>query len=163
MAQFADDTQFFLDSKKSVNQVIQTLTDIEANIGLKVNYEKLSIHCIAGMCPFKCNKSLVWDPGGLQVLGIEIMKNPQSNYMSILKKCESVYTNWYNRQLSLTGKTMIVNTFVSSLFTYVMQVEEDPDEAIVKEFYKLTKNFIWNGNEQKLKWSCCRQKNYWAD
>ena len=79
IAQFADDTQLFLDSQKSLQNVIQTLTDIEANTGLKVNYEKSSIHTIAKAPHVPCDKPLVWDPGGNVILGIDIKATTLEN------------------------------------------------------------------------------------
>ena len=80
IAQFADDTQFYLDSKESVEKVIHTLTEIEANIGLVVNFEKSCIQHIAGAPKFTCSKPLVWDlGGGLVILG------PQPGYQCFHK------------------------------------------------------------------------------
>ena len=72
MAQFADDTQMFLDSKESVENTISTLVLIEKNIGLTVNYDKSCICSIGEAKSFQCSKLLIWDPGGLTVLGIEL-------------------------------------------------------------------------------------------
>ena len=94
MAQFTDDTQFYLDSKRSVEEVIQTLTDIESNIGLKVNYEKSSIHTLAGADPFLCSKPLVWDPGGLEILGFNISNTPEINYENLLSKAKQTLSSW---------------------------------------------------------------------
>ena len=92
IAQFADNTQFYLKTKESVEQVIRMLDDVENSIGLKVNYEKSSIHTIAQAEVFECTKPLVWDPGGLCVLGIEINEEPVKNYKKLLDKAKRVLT-----------------------------------------------------------------------
>ena len=52
LEQFADDTEFFTKTHKDVLEVIKVLHVVETNIGLKVNYDKSSIHCVAGAKPF---------------------------------------------------------------------------------------------------------------
>ena len=59
LAQFADNTQLFLDSKDSLENAITVLATIEKNTGLKVNYEKSCIYSIGEAEPFECSKPLV--------------------------------------------------------------------------------------------------------
>ena len=74
MAQFADDTQLFLENKVALRNAIQALACIETNIGLHVNYDKTSILRL-GTDNEICieDKPLIWDPGGMEVLGIDIL------------------------------------------------------------------------------------------
>ena len=67
ISQFADDTQLFPDSRKSLEEVIAVLNCIEANMGLKVNYEKSSIIRIGDALKIECSKIFIWDPGGPMV------------------------------------------------------------------------------------------------
>ena len=39
-----------------------------------------------------------------------------------IAKMENVVNLWFNRQLALMGKVLLVNTLMSSLFTYKMSV-----------------------------------------
>ena len=86
IAQFADDTQLFLDSEKSMKNAITTLDIIEANIGLRVNYDKTNVIRIGNIGKCCQDKSLIWDPGGLVVLGIGVIGEPKNQYLEILKK-----------------------------------------------------------------------------
>ena len=153
IAQFADDTQFYLSAKDSVETVIQLLADIETNIGLRVNYEKSSIHRIANAPAFKCSKPLVWAPGGIAVLGINVFDEFIVNYKKILHKANNVLQTWYHRQLSLMDKILIINTLVCSLFVYLMQVERDPPDCILKEFDSIVHAFLWRDKKAKIKMS----------
>ena len=45
IAQFVDNTQLFAQNQESVEEVIRTLSLLEKNTGLHVNYDKSSIHC----------------------------------------------------------------------------------------------------------------------
>ena len=150
ISQFADDTQFFLDSQKSVEEVIKVLSDIEANIGLKVNYEKSSIHCIAGAPRFQCDKPLLWDPGGIKILGMELHLLAESKYANILKKAHNVTQQWAHRNLSLLGKVLVLNTLIAPLFVYTMQVECSPSLNITEAFNKISTEFLWKGKRAKI-------------
>ena len=86
MAQFADDTHFFLDTKESLQETIQVLEDMETSIGLRVNYNKSTIYAIANAKPFYCEKPIVWDPGGVNILGVEMLNTSEQNYQLIIDK-----------------------------------------------------------------------------
>ena len=150
LAQFADDTQFFLDSKKSVENVINTLSDIELNIGLRVNYDKSAICRINNAPEFTCNKPLIWDPGGINVLGIEIFQDSDDSYNIILDKAVQILNQWQNRNLSVTGKVMTVNSLVGSMFVYLMQVELNPSKNFYIAFENAIRNYLWNGKRDKI-------------
>ena len=148
IAQFPDDTQLFLQMWQAVENAITCLTEIEKNIGLKVNYEKSCIVRIGNAQHFECSKPLVWDPGGITVLGIKI-QNTENQYWDILVKAKNILKNWYYRELTLIGK-VLVNTLVISLFVYIMQVAQYPSEAFYQEFDKIIKHFLWKGKKAKI-------------
>ena len=150
IAQFADDTQLFLDTKRSVEEVIKMLTDIETNTGLKVNYEKSSIHTINGAQKFECSKNFVWDPGGAKVLGLDVFEEANSCYERILEKAQKVLNQWSNQNLSVTGKVSIINTLIASLFVYAMQVTLDPEETFYKKFDAIVHKYLWKGKKAKI-------------
>ena len=150
IAQFADDTQLFLDSKRSVEEVVKTLSTLEANIGLQVNYEKSSIHTIGTSKRFECTKPLVWDPGGLNVLGIEIKQDDDATYEQVIAKTEQILESWTHRDLTLLGKVMIVNVLTSSLFVYPMQVLGSPSDVIYKKYDALIHKYIWKNKRAKI-------------
>ena len=150
MAQFADDTQLFLANQESVKNVTAILRTIEANTGLKINYDKSSIYSIGTAKPFECESKFVWDPGKMEILGINVKNSTKSNYDILLQKAEIVCKNWYYRQLSLTGKVMIINTLVASIFVYTMQIECGPGKQCIKYFESLIHRFLWKGKKAKV-------------
>ena len=148
LSQFADDTQLFIDETiDSLNAVIDTLTNIEINIGLTVNYEKSSVHLLGDSKPITCSKPLTWDPGGPTVLGINTNDTVDSAYLDVIQKMNSVIENWYYRSLTLIGRTLIVNTLMGSLFVYKLQVHEDPSPTVLKIVKKSILNFLWKGKK----------------
>ena len=90
IAQFADDTQLFLDSEKSIKNAIKTLEDIETHIGLRVNYKKTNVITLGGAPRCLKDIPLVWDPGGMTVLGIDVLDNPENQYHQILNKARDI-------------------------------------------------------------------------
>ena len=151
ISQFADDTQLFLENQRSVEEVLKVLKALEGNIGLKVNHEKSCIHSIGDAKPFKCTENLVWDPGKIEVLGVEITADANVQYFETLQKAKVILKKWENRTLPLLGKINVINTLVTSLFVYKMQVLEDPSEEFYKEYDKMIANYLWNGKKAKIR------------
>ena len=150
IAQFADDTQLFLDSKKSLEQVIRALNTIETNIGLRVNYDKTNVVRLGDASKCIENKPLIWDPGGMMVLGIDVLNDANVQYKKIISKAKQVLEPWRKRKLSIMGRVLIVNTLVISLFIYALQVLDGPNPTIVKEFNQLIESFLWKGKKAKI-------------
>ena len=139
----------FWQTKNRFEEVIKTLTDIEANTGLRVNYEKSSIHTVAEAKRFDCEHNFIWDPGGITVLGIDVFQSSEQ-FDKLLDKAKSVLTLWTKRKLTLMGKILVINTLIASLFVYVMNVSTDPNEEFFVNFDKLLYNYIWNGKRAKI-------------
>ena len=150
LAQFADDTQMFLSTKKGIIKATKTLAILEANTGLKVNYDKTCICTVNNAPKFDIDKPIVWDPGGVNVLGIEIRNSPIDNYRLLLQKSVQVMNQWQNRTLTLMGKILIINTLVSSLYVYVLQVELNPPKIFYREFEQAIQNYLWSRKKCKI-------------
>ena len=150
IAQFADDTQLFLKTRQSVEEAIKTLAKIEGNIGLTVNYEKSCIYAINAPV-FQCTKPLIWDPGGLNVLGVDALASADTHYNKTIEKCSCILKEWSKRQLTLLGKILIVNTLIISMFIYLFQVLEDPSTRVIDAYNTMISNFIWNNKKPKIK------------
>ena len=132
-------------------EIIKTLDILETHIGLRVNYEKSSVHCIGNAKKFHIERPIVWNPGGLSVLSHNVNNDCKSNYEILLKKSENVLNLWRHRQLSLLGKILVVNSLVSSLFVYTMQVELDPPKEIIERFKQIVQKYLWSGKRAKIK------------
>ena len=72
------------------------------------------------------------------------------NFTSSVEKAESVVKAWHNRSLTLHGKIQVVNSLVSSLFIYKLQVLPMPVELNMK-FRQIITDFIWNGRKPKIR------------
>ena len=87
------------------------------------------------------------------MLGLTIKNEQQQgneDFTTTLKKMQTVTEQRCNRQLSLIGKTMLVNSLLSSLFIYKMQVLPPMSKSQVEKFYKAVNKLIWNDKKPKI-------------
>ena len=158
ISQFADDTALFLIyNEKCINEALHTLVRIEASTGLKVSYEKTCIYCIGSLkdTNAKCYtiKPIKWSDGDIDLLGISIRNQAAqdgSGYDPIFAKIENVSATWGNRNLTIIGKTLLVNTLMSSLLMYRLAVLPPISEAQTKKYYEIVHNFMWGKKRAKI-------------
>ena len=66
-------------------------------------------------------KNLQWSDGDIDMLGARIKNNivqDNSQLEHTIVKMENVANIWSHRRLTLTGKVLLVNMLMSSLFIY---------------------------------------------
>ena len=144
ISQFADGTQFFTPPEPKAYQAIQhTLQLVEHNIGFKINTNKpifspwvmlksnQDVSIMLDHTPF----CLAWTP---------------CQEALILKQAEGVLLQWVNRSLTITGKVMVVNTLVGSLYGYVMQCVENPPDSFFDQHNALVHKFLWQHKRAKI-------------
>ena len=110
----------------------------------------MSIHCLGNVPVFDCKYPIVWDPGGLEILGIPIDIGPEVQYQKLLNKAENVLRAWTKHRLTLVGKVLIVNTLITPLFVYSMQVLPSPSKAFFEKYDKLILQFLWGDKRPKI-------------
>ena len=151
ISQFADDTQLFSEDAESIETTVELLDKLQKNTGLTVNYEKSCIHPVGNAVqPKQLTQNFVWDPGGPSLLGIHTDDTGVTVFNEIFDKIKVIARQWYNRQVSLTGKVLLVNNLMASLFTYKMQVTDIPPPEYFKDFDRLVESFLWNGKRPKI-------------
>ena len=151
LSQFADNTQLFIDNTiSSLNAVIDTLTDVEINTGLIVNYEKSSIHLLGDSVQVACDKPFIWDPGGPSILGVDTNHAADQPYIDIICKMDNVIENWYYHQLTLIGCVLMVNMLIGSLFVYKLQVHVSPSLEMISLIENKIQRFLWKDKWPKI-------------
>ena len=158
ISQFTDDTALFLIySEQCINATLTTLTIFEGNTGLKISYDKTCIYRIGSLkdTDVRCytTKPIQWSDGDIEMLGITITNGPhQTNkdYEKCLEKMRNVSNLWYNRNLSINGKVLLINTLMGSLFVYPMSVLPPMSPSQVKTFYEIVSHFLWKGKRAKI-------------
>ena len=155
LSQYADDTDVFsLFNQEGLNQIIHQLDRFECNSGLRVNYEKTAIYRIGSIkdsnAKLYTTKPLAWNSVGINVLGVFVTHKEdllQVNYDPVLVKVKAVISAWYNRNISLIGKVVVVNSLIGSLFVHKMMVLPNlPSDMITSIESEITK-YLWKGKK----------------
>ena len=157
--QYADDMDVSsLYDQQSLNAILKELELFQKNTGFEVNYDKTSIYRIGSLknsdAKLYTQKEISWTNDPVNVLGIWICNDFEArvdrNYELILQKMKDIFKAWENRNLSLIGKILVVNTLVASLFVYKLTVLENLPETLIKDIESQIQNFIWNGARAKI-------------
>ena len=157
LSQFADDTALYIAYDRiSLEETIKTLSHIETNIGLSINYDKTLIYRIGSAsnsdAQLVTQKTLCWTSKPFKLLGVYIGNDEHEvdNYTDIIKKMKSVLEMWYHRQFTLMGKVLIVNTLCESLFVYRLSVTTDVSSKLIKTVESMVGNFLWGNKSAKI-------------
>ena len=151
---FADDLGLLLDfDEKSWSEVVNELAYFQNISGMTVNYEKTTVYRFGSLknsnAKFYSSKKLNWTNEPFKLLGITIVDSEMEllelNYTPLIEKAESLLRIWKQRDLSLFGKVLIVNSLIMSLFVYKFSVLPFIMDLYVKKLYALIKDFIWGG------------------
>ncbi len=88
----------------------------------------------------------------LETLGIVITDNTDNykhNFQQKIQTLKTILNIWKQRNLSLIGKTIVLDNLTLAPLIYVSSVVDTPQQAI-HEINNIIQNFIWNGSTSKL-------------
>ena len=161
LSQFADDLDLYMEfNQQSWQAVMNTLTSFEQISGMKVNYDKTTVYRLGSIrntdAKFYSEKKVKWTNEPVNILGCWVThdkeENMRLNLDPIFQKAENILNLWYHRNLSLFGKILVINSLVTSLFTYRLVVVEEIPERYQKQYRKLVTKFLWTGGTPKIEW-----------
>ena len=72
------------------------------------------------------------------------------DYSDLLEKAENILASWINRNLSLFGKILVINTLVASLFIYRMSTLPLMDTRVCSKLDSIFTHFLWDGKKPKI-------------
>lgn len=154
IAQFADDITMYLKfDQQSLFEVVKELDHFYAYSGIAVNYDKTSVYRIGSLSKSKAKlyttKPFYWSNDPITVLGIKITHDLEEmqllNIAPIFDKMLGIFMVWQRRQLSLSGKVVIINNLINSLFLYKIACLDLLEEKYYTEYERLIKSFLWEG------------------
>ena len=158
LGQFADDTAAFLKYERiTVNAFVNTLSEVERQMGLKVSYDKTTIYRVGSL--YKTNSQLItqknfkWSDKPIELLGVKIPcdgSECKDNLNSIICKIDQVCKSWINRSATLYGKVIIINSLIGSLFVYKMMTMLYLNETEIAQVEGIISNFLWNNKKPKI-------------
>ena len=70
------------------------------------------------------------------------------NFKKIVTKLDNVIGSWSTRSSSLSGKVLIVNTLISSLFVYSMTMMLDLAQAQLSKIDQKIHMYLWNNKKR---------------
>lgn len=161
IAQFADDTTLFIEYSREVIEVVtDTLNVMSQNTGLVINYDKTNIYRIGSLAntdaKIYTTRKFNWTNDPIELLGVIIPTVPdvsllaQLNFENTLNKSQSVIKLWSLRAPTLSGRILLVNALIMSLFVYKWQVLPNMTDLYVNKLIANIKAFIWNNKRPKI-------------
>lgn len=160
ISQFADDTDLFLlFDQLTLTEIEKVFHTIYVNIGIKVNYDKTLIYRLGSIvnsnAKLYTRKPFNWTNAPPNVLGINFVEYDDKNnvtafFVDLIQKSKDIMNLWQNRYLSLSGKVLIVNTLIASLFVYKMTVLPNVKYALIQQFETIVREYIGKGNIARI-------------
>lgn len=161
IAQFADDTTLFLQYDKFVLEAVaETFDRISDLTGLIVNYDKTNIYRVGSLADTDAKiyttKMFNWTNDPISLLGVKIPTTPNEqlthflNFENILQKTTNIIKLWSLRAPTLSGRILIVNSLIGSLFVYKWQVFPNMSVDYVLRINEYIRDFIWNNKRSKI-------------
>ena len=153
ISQYADDTNLFVSDENSVRQIL-ILVELYGHLsGAKLNKQK-TFGMWLGKWRGRTDQpfELQWTNNCKKIYGIFLGHTEGENktwekVVTKLEKCVNLYSS---RDLSLRGRSIILNVVLCSSIWYVGSLIVMP-ESILKRLNKLIFNFLWNGKPEAIK------------
>ena len=152
---YADDMTLAVLDKKSAKRAFALIKKFANYSGLKVNVEKTEGMWLGQQkgC-LDQPLGIAWPKKPIKALGIFHSYNKDecinSNFNDKIEKLLKQLHWWKARNLSLSGKILIVKTLGVSKFALVASLLHVPDK-IIKVVNTIIFNFIWNGKTDKVR------------
>ena len=157
ISQYVDDMYLLsMFDANSVEAIIRELQKFQENTGLTVNYEKTTMYHIGALKnsnrKLKTSASFKWSNADINVLGVVIDDDSvNTSYQEIISKMANITQIWSQRNLTIKGKTTVLNSLVGSLVVYQMQMLPLMSKIDIAKINRIVEEFIWNGRKPKIR------------
>lgn len=156
--QFADDTNLFLPFDLGVlTAVVHTLDKVYFQLGLKVNYDKTLIYRLGSLkstnAMLYTTKEIAWTDDPINILGVTVASENEIvslNYRGMITRSNQILNTWTNRDPTLMGRVLLVNSLIGSLYVYKMMVLPNLPQQHFIQFDKLIRKFLWKGKKPRI-------------
>ena len=158
---FADDTQLFNKSEESIEETFKTLKLYENASGAKMNMDK-TVGMYLGKWRNKKPKfnKIKWSKRPVKALGVlhGYGVDLDQIWLEKINKIKSCMEVWKSRDLTFTGKVLIIKSFVLSVIGYEIEMRGIPD-IYEKQINNIIWSFIWDGKTNQIaRTVCCLPK-----
>ena len=99
----------------------------------------------------------------LNLLGIQIGKVQDENvrykwnFEENLNRCQHICNSWENRNLSLKGKVVVINSLIISTILYPASITSTPIN-VFRDFKKMVCKFLWNSTVNRVAYNTICKK-----
>ena len=156
LSQFADDTNVFVTTERSIYDLFQICYQFEDISGLRLNTDKSKILWIG---PWRkkrihLNMNIEIVKTNINVLGIEVGYDKVSahtvNFDNKINRMSRQLNMWTQRNLTILGKILIVKTFGLSNLVYSFSTQTC-NQPCINKIQKSVNKFIWQNKPPKVK------------
>lgn len=149
----------FLRNSSSLDTAVQLIDTFADFSGLRINYQKSHLLLLGNYLhpPTQIHDIKVVDQ--VTILGM-IFTNEWTeelhyklNFQPKLQKIRDICGSWINRNLSMKGKTVLINSLLMSILQYPCSCSPTP-KKVYDEFKKIAKDFLWSGKRPKMHTIC---------
>ena len=153
ISMFADDTQIFISTEASIIESFKTLDVYCKASGAKLNMHKtkgLYIGLWKGKSPIFKKIRWVTSVSGLGTeFGYNI--NYEDIWMRKFFKFKKKIAQWENRDLTLEGKKILINSYIMSSISYLADIyTENIPTNFIKDTKNLIRDFLWKGKSWRV-------------
>jgi hypothetical protein len=149
---------------EGVGNYNRTFGHFEQMSGLKINFHKSEVYCLGNTknrqdafeSIFTCQGSDL----PMKYLGILIDKKriKNSDWNGPIGKIEKKLGSWIGKNMSIAGRTILINSSISSIPLYMLSFYRLP-MGVDKKFSTLSSKFLWGDDPTKKKYHLVR----WSD
>lgn len=147
---YMDDLTLLLTDNKSITDTLLICDEFTFASGTKINKEKSEILCLNWREPVE-HLGLAQKNETIKVLGVQIGKNMEkNNWESKLPKIRGKLLQWQDRDLTMTGKVLVLKAEILASLTHLAATFPIP-HGFLASLKKIIFQFMWGGQHEKLK------------
>ena len=158
LSAYADDTTFFVNNTRSIEELFLTFNKFSCYSGLKLNASKSEICGIGAkkgdvvdLCGAKC---LNLESEAIKILGVYFSYNKSlmddKNFLTVITKIENTLFLWRKRSLTLEGRILVFKSLAFSKIIYISYLTDLPT-SLINQLQSIQANFIWQGKKSKIR------------
>ena len=156
LTQYADDTTAIVTDLYSVHKVVEVFQEYSAASGARLNTSKCKGLWL-GRWKNRLDKPCGFEwPATLKILGLYHGSSDTTteNWNEVLTKFTKTLNLWRPRNLTLRGKSLIINTLAAAKIWYVAKIIP-PTPDIIKKLEKAKWSFLWSNKTELVRREVC--------
>ena len=156
LLQYADDTLFFVQDEKSLNEILNELHSFGEVAGPKINKDKTFLMWLGDTSKrWNLEKyNLMWTDKPIKYLGHYIHSSNdealETEWEQKLLKLQKVLDSWTKRSLTIFGRVTVLKSLALSQITHLIIVDTIPPKFLKILESKIFK-FIWKRKIEKIR------------